>query len=178
MKEILAGPAPHLRQLAIAAHNAIADSALGLAFEGSSHIAPPGQQAFHDRLAAIGREVDDALSGDQPAAPFLLVDGNAANGFHRSAGERVRGGKADGDLQELVVEWDAGCNFAAGEGYFNLHGLIRVGLRGGPVADRLELGSEYQRGDLSKISQQEECQIEGRLKLTYFSVQASTAVVD
>lgn len=77
MEEVLAGPAPLARQLAIAAHDAVADRALGLTFEGSSNVAPPGKQAFHDRLAAIGREVDDALGGDQPATPFLLVDGDA-----------------------------------------------------------------------------------------------------
>lgn len=104
--------------------------------------------------AAIGGEVDDALRGEEPAAPFFLVDGDAVQGFDGSAGERVRGWEADGDLQELVVEGDAGGDFAAVErGDFDVHGLVRRGVIGSglgwcPVADGLELGSEYHGGDL------------------------------
>lgn len=45
MEHVLAGRAALLRQLAVAADDAVADGALGLALEGARHVAPEGGQA-------------------------------------------------------------------------------------------------------------------------------------
>lgn len=114
MEAITTGTTTLARQLAIGSDDAITDSALGLALERSRDVAAPSEQAVDDRAAAIATatpgvaEVDDTLSGDEPAAPLFLVDGDAVLGFDGGARERVSGGQADGDGHVLLVDGDAG----------------------------------------------------------------------
>lgn len=77
-------------QLAVGAHDAVADGALGLALERGGHVAPPGYEAVDQgALVPAAAEVDHPLRRHEPAAPLLLVDGDAVDGVDGGARERV-----------------------------------------------------------------------------------------
>lgn len=154
METVAAGAAALGGQLAVGRDNAVADRALGLTLEHGGDVAAPGDQAVDEgapaataagasAAAGVG-EVDDALGGDEPAAPFLLVDGDAVLGLDGGARERVGWGQADGDRHCLLVDRDAGGEFARGEGDFDLEGLVVCGGLGeGPFVDGVELRGDY-----------------------------------
>lgn len=113
MEAIAAGAAALARQLAVGRDDAVADGALGLALERGRDVAAPGEQAVDERTAVTATapavaEVDDALSGDEPATPLFLVHGDAVLRVDGGAREGVGGGQADGDGHGLLVDGDAG----------------------------------------------------------------------
>ena len=159
MKRILTRRALLARQLAVRAHDAVANGALGLALHGGRHVLPPRHQPVDDGVAladAAGGEVDDALGVDDPEAPLLLRDADAVDRVDFGAGERVGGGKADGDAHGLFVDGDRGGDFAGRGGDFDRHWLLLLllvvvggcGLRGGPVADDGEFLRDDERGNV------------------------------
>lgn len=159
MERVLARRALLARQLPVRAHDAVANGALRLALHGGRHVLPPGHQTVDDGIAladAAGGEVDDALGVDDPEAPLLLRDADAVDGVDFGAGERVGGGKADGDAHCLFVDGDRGGDFAGRGGHFDRHCLLLlllVGgccgrLRGGPLADDREFLRDDERGDV------------------------------
>lgn len=149
MEHIPTSPAPLTRQLPLRTDHAVADAALRLALQRRRDVLPPRHQPLNQTAAvAFAREVDDALRGDEPGAPFLLVDADAVDGFDGGAGEGVGGWEADRDRHGLLVDGDGGGDFAGGEGDFDGEGLVGGGLGGAPGADGGELVGDDQRGDL------------------------------
>ena len=158
VKRVLARRALLARQLAVRAHDAVANGALGLPLHGRRHVPPPGRQTVDDGVAladAARGEVDDALGVDEPEAPLLLRDADAVDRVDLGAGERVGRGQADGDAHCLFVDGDRGGDFAGRRGDFDRHSLLLLvgggggcGLRGGPVADDGEFLRDDERGDV------------------------------
>ena len=154
MKRVLARATPFRGQLAVDADDAVADGALALALERARHVLAPGDQTVDDgaQAAARGREGDDALGGDEPAAPLLLVDGDAVDGFDGRGGERIGGREGDADAHDLLVDGVRGGDGAAGKGDFDLRGLVGGGLSRDPVVDCFQLRVDDQGRDLRLVS--------------------------
>ena len=57
------------------------------------------------------------------------------------AGEGIGGWEAEGNLQVLLVEGDAGGDFSGGCGRFKVERVFGAGLGGGPGGEGAELGS-------------------------------------
>ena len=152
MKRVLTRRALLIRQLPVRTHDTVTNGTFRLPLHSSRHIPPPRQQAIDDRIplpTATSGEADNALSIDDPKAPFLLRDPDAVDRLDFRAGERVRGGQADGDTHGLFVDGDRGGDFAGGGGDFDGHWLVRSGLRrGGPFADDGEFLGDDERGDV------------------------------
>ena len=136
MEHIPARAAAFARQLPVAPDDAVADRALGLAFQGCRYVPPPALQAIDQRapLAAFAHardragEIDHGLCGHQPREPFLFVDGDTMDGFDGGAGEGIRGGESNGNLHVLLVDGNAGGDFTRGEGDFDVQRLVGGGL--------------------------------------------------
>lgn len=149
MEHVPTGPTPLTRQLPLRTHHTVADTALRLALQRRRDVLPPRQQALNQAsAAAFAREVDDALGGDEPGAPFLLVDADAVDGLDGGAGKGVGGWETDRDGHGLLVDGDGGGDLAGGEGDFDGEGLVGGGLGGAPGADGGELVGDDQGGDL------------------------------
>lgn len=149
MEHIPTRPTALTRQLPLRTDHTIADTALGLALQRRGDVLPPRHQPLDEAAAvAFARKVDDALGGDEPGAPFLLVDADAVDGFDGGAGEGVGGREADRDRHRLLVDGDGGGDLAGGEGDFDGEGLVGGGLGGAPGADGGELVGDDQGGDL------------------------------
>lgn len=151
MEHIPTSPAPLTRQLPLRTHHTVADAALRLTLQRRRDVLPPRQQALDQTATvAFAREVDDALGGDEPGAPFLLVDADAVDGFDGGAGERVGRWEADRNGHDLLVDGDGGGDFAGGERDFDGEGLVGGGLGGPPGADVGELIGDDYGGDLHR----------------------------
>ena len=140
MEHIPTSPAPLARQLPLRTHNAIANTALGLALQRCRNISPPRHQPLDQAAAlAFAREVDNALCGDEPGTPFLFVNTDAVDGVDGGAGQWVGGWETDRDGHGLLVDGDGGGDFMGGVRDFDSERLVGGGLGGGPGADGGEL---------------------------------------
>jgi hypothetical protein len=101
MEHMLASRAALLRQLAIPTNNTVANRTLTLALQRTRNIAAERRDAIGDRAV---RERDNALAVPQPALPFLLFDGYAADADDLCGSQRVSVRQDDFDRHGLLVD--------------------------------------------------------------------------
>jgi hypothetical protein len=87
VEQVLTRLTPLVRQLAITAHNAVANGALGLSFDSAIDIPFECRQRINQ--AAI-ENVDGSERCSEPRLPLQFVDGNAVQAFNVCVGERER----------------------------------------------------------------------------------------
>lgn len=85
MEHILAGATPLVRRLHIRTDHRIADGALALSLKRALYVLPEGYQA----ISQVSMEHDDALNGEQPRSPLLLVDNDSLTADNRGGLQRV-----------------------------------------------------------------------------------------
>ena len=113
MKHVPTCSTPLTWQLLLRTNDAVADTTLGLSLQGGGHVLSPSHQSLDETpsIAFVG-EVNDALSRDQPRAPFLLVDADAVDGIDSCTLERVRWRKVDRNGHCLFVDGDGSGDLA------------------------------------------------------------------
>ena len=151
MKHILAGTTPLTRQLALGAHNTVANRALRLPLHSCRDVLPEGYEPVDEGVAfasATGGEVDDGLRIDDPGAPFLFVDADAVRAVDTGTGEGVGWWEVDCDGHGLFVDGNGGGDFSGGGGDFDGQRLVCGGLGGRPSADDGEFGGDDYWGDV------------------------------
>jgi len=121
MKQVFTRVAALIRHLLITADQTIADSTLGLAFQGTDYILSEDEERVGDRAV---RESDSTLGIHKPAGPLLLTNSDTGHAFYLNAIKRVGGRKFDDDLKHSVIDLVASEHFSSFTGNFDYELLL------------------------------------------------------